>query len=183
MEPTERGGQTDRHYPLWAIQLVLENIISVYTLLSFSSSNPFLMHLLSYNLPAEPPAESWQNSNKPSNTGQSSPTLTAKWKQNNNNWRGHIIRGGDLWTGSPLELWEYMNSMPNFCCFSDMVDSATWWGLYLMLTFSLMLDQQRWCPYSFYSHIPTTVCVVGLFPYLGLLHHYIISWIIPSWIP
>lgn len=26
--------------------------------------------------PAEPPAESWQNSNRPSNTGQSSPTLT-----------------------------------------------------------------------------------------------------------
>ena len=33
--------------------------------------------LFSMNLPAEPPAESWQNSNRPSNTGQSSPTLTA----------------------------------------------------------------------------------------------------------
>ena len=28
-------------------------------------------------LPIEPPAESWQNSYMPSNTGQSSPTLTA----------------------------------------------------------------------------------------------------------
>lgn len=31
--------------------------------------------------PTEPPPESWQNSNKPSNTGQSSPTLTAKQGQ------------------------------------------------------------------------------------------------------
>lgn len=29
----------------------------------------------------EPPADSWQNSNKPSNLGQSSPTLTAKQQQ------------------------------------------------------------------------------------------------------
>lgn len=34
------------------------------------------------DLPAEPPADSWQNSNKPSNTGQSSPTLTErKWQK------------------------------------------------------------------------------------------------------
>lgn len=28
------------------------------------------------NIPTDPPVESWQNSNRPSNTGQSSPTLT-----------------------------------------------------------------------------------------------------------
>lgn len=30
------------------------------------------------HLPTDPPVESWQNSNKPSKTGQSSPTLTVK---------------------------------------------------------------------------------------------------------
>lgn len=32
------------------------------------------------HLPTEPPVESWQNSNSPSNTGQSSPTLTVEGK-------------------------------------------------------------------------------------------------------
>ena len=36
----------------------------------------FFQVVFSPNLPADPPVESWQNSNKPSNTGQSSPTLT-----------------------------------------------------------------------------------------------------------
>ena len=30
------------------------------------------------HLPTEPPVESWQNSKSPSNTGQSSPTLTVE---------------------------------------------------------------------------------------------------------
>jgi hypothetical protein len=35
--------------------------------------------LFSFTAPAtEPPAESWQNSYRPSNTGQSSPTLTKR---------------------------------------------------------------------------------------------------------
>lgn len=32
------------------------------------------------HLPTEPPVESWQNSKSPSNTGQSSPTLTVENK-------------------------------------------------------------------------------------------------------
>lgn len=129
------------------------------SLLSFSWSNLFLMHLLSSYLPAEPPAESWQNSNNPSNTGQSSPTLTAKRKQSVfNKRREHNTRGADLWTGCPVDLWEHINSMPNVCCASagDMVDSATRWGCgqFTTKTCISLCSPSVWC---FHSHIPTPV--------------------------
>lgn len=38
------------------------------------------------NIPTDPPVESWQNSNRPSNTGQSSPTLTVSKRMRQKDW-------------------------------------------------------------------------------------------------
>lgn len=43
-----------------------------------TSLNQLLNLTKSRHLPTEPPVESWQNSKSPSNTGQSSPTLTVE---------------------------------------------------------------------------------------------------------
>lgn len=57
-----------------------------------------------FNLPTDPPVESWQNSYIPSNTGQSSPTLTVQKRKKN-------FKNGNrfLWKIISMKNLEYLN--------------------------------------------------------------------------